>query len=149
MKALRLMIALSLVVTLAGYIPVQLAYSYLTGFDDPVQMLTYPESLNLSFHIIIFGLWIVTLSALYRSTMEEIQKRLGKGREIDELEMKRRSVENLKSVAETEYFKRRISEQAFNEIARMCEKQLVEIKSRVQELSENKKKKKSEGQTGA
>ena len=140
MRGLRIRITLSLVVTLAGYIPIQLAYSYIMGFSDPIQMLTYPESLNLSFHILAVGLWVVAVSALYRNTMSELQKRMGKGREVDELRLKRTSVENLRSVAEKEFFSRRISEETFNEIARMCEKQLVEIKSRMQELAGKVKK---------
>ena len=140
MRGLRIRITVSLIVTLIGYVPIQLAYSYLTGFQDPIQMLTYPESLNLSFHIVAVGLWAVVVSALYRNTMSELQNRLGKGREIDELDSRRKSVENLKGVAEVEFMKRRISEETFNEIERMCEKQLVEIKSRTQELSGKQRK---------
>jgi hypothetical protein len=141
MKAIRIRIVASLAATLIGYVPVQLAYSYLTGFQDPLQMLMYPESLNLSFHIVVVGVWAIVLSMLYKNTMSELQKRLGKGREVDELEARKRSVENLKGVAEVEFMKRRISEQTFNEIERMCEKQLVEIKARTRGLSGKQKRK--------
>ena len=146
MKGLRIRITVSLIVTLIGYIPIQLAYSYLTGFQDPLQMLTYPESLNLCFHIVAVGVWAVAVSALYRDTMSKLQKRLGRGRESEELEARRKSVENLRGVAEVEFMKRRISEDTFNEIEKMCEKQLVEIKSRVQELTGKQRKRPAEGQ---
>jgi hypothetical protein len=134
MRGLVLRTIATLLVALAGYVPIQAFLSYAYGFRDPVMMVTYPESLNLAFRIALAGAWAVVLMASCRLTAAEARRHLLRRREARDLDSKRKSVENLKAVAETEFMKRRISQETFNEIERMCEKQLVEIKSRAREL---------------